>query len=391
MSGYDDPRSLKSGRRFLILAALGLIGLVAWAAWAEIEQIARARGQVIASGRTHLIQSAIDGVIASMSVREGDRVEGGRELFQLDRSQAEAAFRDSEARVAALKATLARLRAEVFGSALVFPDEVKAFPAFVANQTALFQRRRAALEAEVAVLQDSLQLVEKELEITEPLLASGDIGQAEVIRLKRQAAELRGQITNRRNRYFQDAQADMTKAEEELATQEQLLAERSTTLARTLVQAPAGGIVKNIQITTPGAKVRPGDIVMELLPTEGELIFEARLNPADLAFIRVGQPASVKLDAYDFSIYGGLAGVVHYISPDALTEKTITGDQAYYRVQVRIDPASLAERNRRRPERLIEVQPGMTGSVDIITGRQTVLAYLTKPVTKTLSEAMRER
>lgn len=375
----------------ILLVFIGVAAFLVWAAYAELDQIARARGQVIATDRTQIIQSAIDGVIEAVLVREGEQVKKGQLLARLDRSQAEAAWRDSLGKVAALKAKLARLQAEVFNRPLRFPAEVYAYPAFVRNQTELFKRRQDALKAEIAALEESLALVREELELNEKLLASGDIGQAEVLRLKKQVADLKGQITNRRNKYFQDAQADMTKAEEDLATQEQVLAERTFIYEHTEIKAPTDGLVKNIQITTPGAKVRPGDVIMELLPTSSELIIEAKLKPADIAFVRKGLAAAVKLDAYDYTIYGTLRGEVRYISPDALSEKTADGEAIYYRVHIRLDEAALAEHNRKFPDKAIEIQPGMTATVEIITGRKSVLAYLTKPVTKTLSEALGER
>ncbi len=371
---------------FLVTAVLGV-----WAGYAQLDQIARAPGQVIASARTQVVQSANDGVIEALLVREGERVSKGQILARLDRSQAGAARQDSLGKVAALKAALIRLQAEVFNRPLRFPADVRAYPAFVQNQTELFQRRQGAILAEVAALEESLRLAREELTLSESLLATGDIGRAEIIRLQKQVADLNGQITNRRNKYFQDAQADMTKAEEDLATQQQALAERTAVFERTEIVAPADGLVKNIQMTTPGARVRPGDVVMELLPTGGMLVVEARLKPADIAYIHQGLPAAIKLDAFDYSIYGVLRGQVSYISPDALSEKTQTGEQVYYRVQIRINEEALARRNHERPGKAVEIQPGMTATVEITTGRQTVLAYLTKPITKTLSESLGER
>lgn len=380
------------GSRWLILLVFVIVAsLGAWASLSELDQIARAQGQVIATSRTQVIQSANDGVIESLRVREGENVRKGQILARLDRSQAEAAWRDSLGKVAALKAALIRLQAEVFNRPLAFPDDVRAHPAFVQNQTDLFQRRQGAIRAEVAALEESLGLVREELTLSEKLLATGDIGQAEVIRLQKQVADLKGQITNRRNKYFQDAQAEMTKAEEDLSTQQQALAERTAVFERTEITAPADGLVNNIQLTTPGAKVRPGDVIMELLPTGSALVVEAKLKPVDIAYIRKGLPAAVKLDAFDYSIYGVLRGQVIYISPDALFEKTQHGDQAYYRVHVRIDAAALEARNREHPGKAVEIQPGMTATVDITTGSQSVLAYMTKPITKTLAESLTER
>ncbi|MGM9512743.1 HlyD family efflux transporter periplasmic adaptor subunit [Roseateles sp. DB2] len=362
-----------------------------WAAVAEIVQSSHAAGLVIASARTQVVQVAMDGVVQAVLVQEGQKVRQGEVLARLDRGQAEAAFRDSQAKVAALKAALARLHAEVLGQPLVLPREVLAYPNFAANQTELFRRRQGAVNGDIAAMQRSLALAEQELALSRPLLASGDIGQAEVIRLERVVADLSGQITARRSRYFQDAQAEMTKAEEDLATQEQVLAERAAGLDRTEVRAPADGLVKNIQTTTPGAKVRPGDVILELVPTASELIVEAKLRPADIAQMRVGLPTSIKLDAYDYSVFGSLHGRVKYISPDVLTERMSQGESIYYRIQIAIDSAKLEAYNQAHPDRRIDIQPGMTCVVDIVTGHRTVLSYLTKPITKVLHESLHER
>lgn len=377
------------GLIFLVL--LITAGFMLWAIFAEVEQYARSPGIVIASARTQIVQSANDGVIESVFVHEGDRVKKGSILARLDGSQVEAAQQDSLAKVAALKAATARLQAEVFGRPLRFPPEIASYATFVSNQKELFQRRQNALSAEISNLQKGLRLVREELDLSLPLLETGDIGKAEVIRLKKQVAEIEGHVTNRRNKYFQDAQAEMTKAEEDLATQEQILAERTAIFERTELRAPSDGLVRKILLTTPGAKVRPGEVVMELLPTDSMLIVEVKLKPVDIAFIRIGLPAAIKLDAYDYSVYGILRGEVSYVSPDALTEDTRAGEQVYYRVHIRIDSGALAEHNRESAKKAVEIQPGMTASVDIRTGSQTVFAYLTKPVTKTFSESLGER
>ena len=157
---------------------------------------------------------------------------------------------------------------------------------------------------------------------------------------------------------------------------------------RTEIRAPAAGVVRNIRITTRGARVRPGDVMLDLLPTDSELILEAKLKPGDIGHVAVGQSATVKLDAWDYSIYGVLDGEVIYISPDALNEDTRAGEQIYYRIRVRIQPDS---RLKDRKGQVIDVQSGMTGQIDIRTGGQTVLTYLTKPVTKTLHQSFHER
>ncbi len=364
-----------------------IIPFLIWASWATLDQISHASGQVIVTAKTQEIQAATDGVVEKIFVREGQHVKKGEKLVVLEKNKAQAAYDDSKAKVAALKATLARLQAEVYDKPLVFPEEVKEYPEFIFNQTELFKRRQQALNDEISALKESLSLAQEELSNNLPLLESGDIGSSEIIRLKRQVSDLKGQISNKRNKYFQDSQAEMTKAEEDLSTKEQELADRKVTLEWTDISSPMDAIVKNILITTKGARVRPGDIIMELVPFGDRLIIEAKLPTTDVSFVKKGQKVAVKLDAYDYSIYGIFDGTVEYISPDTLVEKTPQGDKYYFRVKIVLDKTKLIAKNGKE----IEVTPGMTTQVDIITGQRTVWQYITKPITKTLSEAFHER
>jgi adhesin transport system membrane fusion protein len=282
---------------------------------------------------------------------------------------------------------VSRLRAEVYNQPPAFEKLVADYPQFRANQLALLDKRRAAVREEIAALETQRRLVERELAMTQPLLKTGDVSQAEVLKLQRQVADVAGQITNRRNRYFQDAQAELAKAEEELATLTQALAQRKDLLERTELHAPAKGTVKNVRFTTPGAVLRPGDEVMQIVPVDDALVFEARVKPADIGFLKQGLTATVKVDAYDFGIYGGLAGQVSYISADTLSEDLKQGEQPYYRVQVK----SSERRFSKRADDRIDIQPGMTATVEIKTGSNTVLRYLAKPLIKTLQESLTER
>ena len=376
-------------QRLVLLLFILMVFAIGWASWATVPQLARSSGQVIAQARTQVIQAANDGVVDAIPVHEGDSVKKVQLLMSLDASQLNAAVTDSRAKVAALRATLARLRAEVFERPLQFRNiDTTAYATFIGNQTDLYRRRKQALDEDLQSLQKMLEIAHEELNMNLPLLQSGDIAQSEVIHLRRGIADLDGKIASRRNKYFQDAQAEMTKAEEDLSTQQQVLVERVANLERMQIFAPTDGLVRNIRVTTLGSRVRPGDVVMNLLPTNSELIVEAKLRPQDLAFIEVGQAATVKLDAYDYSIYGVLDGSVIYISPDALAEETRAGEHIYYRVHVRIDEHKLREHRRRRT---IDVRAGMTGQVEIKTGRITVLDYLAKPLIKTLSSSLSER
>ncbi len=383
--------STRSGSRpglVIGVSLLALIGFFAWASWAELDQISRASGQVIPSGRVQVVQSADGGVITDLRVREGDRVARGQLLVRLDSIKAQAGVDESRGKEAALRTALARIQAELYDRPLRFDPSLKEYPDFVANQTSLYEKRRSALFAELDTLKQMHALISEELKMNQPLLATGDVSRSEVLRLQRQEAEVSGQIVNRRNKYLQELQTELAKTEEELVTAVQIRMQREDQLSRTELTAPADGIVKNVRFTTVGAVLRPGDEMLQIVPTNDVLIVEAKVKPADIGFIRPGQSASVKFDAYDFKIYGSGAGTVSYISADTLTEQSPRGEVSYYRVHVSVDAAGMQQR---RPQERIEVQPGMTATVEIKTGENTVLRYLTKPITKTISEALTER
>ncbi len=358
-----------------------------WASMAHLEQVTRAPGKVIALSRTQSVQAPDGGVVREILVREGERVTQNQLLVRLDDAKARAALTETQGRAAALRAALARLRAEVYGTPLVFPPEVAKYTAFTTNQRQLYDRRREALDSEIRALTESQRLADQELKLILPLERTGDISASEVLRLRRTANEAEAMVTKLRNKFFQDAQAEMAKAEEDLTSVEQVLADRSAQFEHAELRAPTDGMVNLITQTTIGAVLRPGDEIMQVLPTGDDLIVEAKVRSADIGFVHSGLHATIKLDAYDYSIYGTMEGEVNYISPDALVEKTPQGDQAYYRAHVRIT----AKRFKGDKARKVEIQPGMTATVEVITGSNTVLGYIVKPVFKTLSESLVER
>ena len=378
---------MNSSRRVILLTAAALVGFIGWASFAEIDQVSRATGQVIPSGRVQIVQSTDGGVIEAINVKEGDRVRKGQILVTLDRVRLAAALDESKAKVASLKTAKARIEAELFNKQLVFPADVSDFPDFMANQRKLFSRRRLAQVQDIQALQRMLRLVEQELAMNRPLLEFGDVSRSEIIRLERSVADFEGQIANRQNKYLQDLQTEYAKVEEDLVSAEQTLTQRQSAFAVTRLEAPTDGIVKNVRLTTIGGVLRPSDEVLQIVPTGEELIVEAKVSPADIAYVRVGQIASVKFDAYDPSIFGSANGRVSYISPDTLTEQKPTGEQVFYRVHIRVDTRTM----RPRVDQSIEIQPGMTATTEILTGYNTVLKYLLKPLIKTVDGSFGER
>lgn len=376
-----------SSRRVIFLSMLALLGFIAWASFAEIDQVSRATGSVIPSGRVQIVQSTDGGVIAGINVKEGDLVRKGQVLVSLDRVRLAAGVEEGRAKVASLKTVKARIEGELFDRPLVFPADVQDFPDFIANQRQLYAKRRAAQTQDIAALKRMLRLVSDELAMNQPLLAYGDVSKSEVLRLERSVADIEGQIANRQNKYLQDLQTEYVKVEEELVTAEQTLTQRTAALADTELKAPTDGIVKNVRLTTIGGVLRPSDEVLQIVPTGEELIVEAKVSPADIAYVRVGQEASVKFDAYDSSIFGSAEGRVTYISPDTLAEQKANGEQVYYRVHIRVNTRTM----RPRSDQKIAIQPGMTATTEILTGRNTVLKYLLKPIIKTFDQSFGER
>ena len=282
---------------------------------------------------------------------------------------------------------MARLEAETYGTEPNFPKVSQGYPQFIESQQALFAKRRSAQAAEIRSIEGILALVREEIEMNEPLEKQGDVSKTEILRLQRQEAELVAQITNTQNRYFQDVQAEFNDTEAELAGVKQALVQRQRQLRQKTLIAPVTGIVKNIRVTTEGGVIRPGEDVMEIVPVEDDLVIEAKVSPADIGFIREGQKAAVKIDAFDYTIYGDLPGTLFYISADTLEDATRQGDVPYYRVHVRTDGRQFSG----KPNADLQILPGMTATVEIKTGKNTVLNYLLKPIAKTLVESMGER
>lgn len=382
---FHDP---KVGRTRIIIwgSLVGIIALVVWAYFAQIDQVTRATGTIIASARTQDIQAVEGGVLTEILVKEGEDVTKGQLIVTLEEERAQAAVANSGSKIAALKAKIARLEAEIFERPLVFPKGIKNYSEYIENQTQLYNRRKQAIDQDVSSLQKMMVLAQQELSMNEPLLSYGDVSQADIIKLRRQVAEIQAQITNKRNKYFEEAQSEMTKAQEDLDTELEQLRDHSQVLEEKNLFAPTDGKVNNILVTTIGGVVKPGEIIMKILPTSSDLIVEAKIKPVDIAYVKEQQDATVKLDAYDYSIFGAMNGTVIYISPDTLMEQTPKGEEPYYRVQIKITGAEFSGRSDE-----IVIKPGMTASVDIKAQQRSVLSYLTKPITKTFSEGLGER
>ena len=370
--------------------AIALATLVAWAHYAVMDESTRASGTVIASSRVQVIQSVDGGVLEELRVREGDRVRKGDVLAVFDETRTRASVQETQAKLASQRATMARLEAELSGTQPHFAPELERFPEVVRVERALYAERRRALETELQALADVARLAHDELSMVERLVASGDASQVELLRARRAVTEAESALANRRNKYVQDVSTELAKVREEYEQVEQQLAQKRRLLADAVVSSPASGIIKNVKFTTLGGVLRAGDELLQVVPVDDQMIVEAKVAPRDIALIRPGLKATIKFDAYDYTIFGIVDGEVTYVSADTMRDESQRADSAaatYYRVHVRTTTSGHVTRT----GRAIEVLPGMTAQVDIRTGQRTLLTYLLKPVTKTLAEAFTER
>ncbi|WP_413350738.1 HlyD family efflux transporter periplasmic adaptor subunit [Acinetobacter sp. A7.4] len=370
---------------FIWIICIGLLSLLIWAWLFKLEEVSTGTGKVIPSSKEQIVQSLEGGILTKLNVREGEIVEQGQVLAQLDPTRFASNVGESESLLLSAKATAARLRAEVNGTRLIFPEEVMKEPALVNAETALYHSRRSNLEESVSGLKQALVLVQQELAMTEPLVAKGAASEVEVLRLKRQATDLKNQMNDVQNQYLVKSREELAKANTDIETQSQVVKGKSDTLSRTIFKSPVRGIVKEIDVMTIGGVISQNGKLMTIVPLDEQLLIEARISPRDIAFIRPEQDALVKITAYDYSIYGGLKGKVTVISPDTLRDE-VKQDQFYYRVYIRTDSDKLINKEGKE----FNITPGMVATVDIKTGQKTILDYLIKPFNKA-KEALRER
>lgn len=374
----------------VILFFVFLVVFVIWAYNSPLEEVTRGQGSVIPTSRDQIVQSLDPGIIREMKVKEGDVVEKGQILLTLDDTRSSAVLRESEAKVLNLEAIAIRLRAEAYGMPLNFPSntpkEIKE------RETAVYEARRRSMEEAVSGFARSKALLDREIAITSPMVAKGVMSEVELLRSKRQSSELAQQITERKNKYAADASSELVQTESELAQARENMAMRADPVERSQIKAPLRGVVKNIKINTVGGVVQAGEDILEIVPIDEKLLVQAYIQPKDVAFIRPGQEALVKISAYDYSLYGGLDGKVVLLSPDTLqddrrpSELKLNPDESYYRILVETSNSKLMDKNGVP----LEITPGMTAVVDIKTGEKTIFQYLIKPITR-MKQAMQER
>ena len=426
VSAASLESSSRVGHSLLLLTALFFICAFWWASITELDEVTRGQGKVIPSSKVQVIQNLEGGILSEVLVHEGDIVNKDDVLLKIDDTRFSSSFRETQLKYWELLARKVRLTAEMEGKPLELPEEVlKQQPALAASERALYQSRQLELQSNIDVLEQqvkqrqqellenqaklnklttSYDLSRQELEMSEPLVSVGVISEVELLRLKRATNDLRGEMETTRLaiprirstlneakqkikdttlRFKSEAASQLSEVQSELAITKETTTSQEDRVRRTLVRSPVKGKIKQLKINTVGGVIQPGMDLVEIVPLEDNLLIEANIRPSDIAFLSPGQQAMVKLTAYDFSIYGGLPATLERISAD-----TITNDEgeSFYLIYLRTDKSYIE--SSKGP---LEIIPGMTVTVDILTGKKTVLDYLFKPILKAKNEAMRER
>ena len=419
-----------TGHRFAYILSLTIFLLVlaflVWANYAVMDEVTRGTGQVIPSQRIQVIQNLEGGILEEILVSENQIVNKNDILIRINNSVAASQYRDTAHQALEHEAAIVRLTAEAEGKALKFPQKLSSQSQLLQDQKNIYQAKQRQLNSEIKVLesqqkqkeqeiaemigkqkqlQQSLQVVQKQLDLARPLREQRLYPEVDYLKLEREVITIKGDLSSlnlglprvrqaaqeakqriqqRRAEYQAKALDELNRRRVELNSLKETLTAGEDRVTRTDVRSPVRGTIKQLNANTIGGVIRPGENIMEIVPLDDTLLIEARIRPADIAFLHPGQNAMIKITAYDFSIYGGLEGVVEQISAD-----TIQGEQreeSFYKVNLRTKTNALQYHGAELP-----IIPGMTASVDILTGQKTVLDYLLKPILKAKQNALRER
>lgn len=365
----------------LILVSALILALILWAAFGVINEHVTAAGKVIPSSYVQDIQNLEGGIIKKILVREGEKVKKGQLLIQLDITQYEAAYKKELIKYNTYLAKKTRLEAEATDQKnIIFPKILKEkFPTLVNNEEKLFRVNRNNFEANIRSLTKSYNLAKQQLDMTEPLVKRGVLPKFDLLKIQREVSDIKGKLDVARESYYSDVRTKLTDVNAELDASKKQLGALEDRIERAAITAPVDGIVKKINFDTIGAVVKPGDIILEIVPIDEQLIIEAKVLPKDIGFIDVGQPANIKISAYDSTIYGGLEGKVTHISADSILEANKQGREInYFRVFIKTDVNYLEYKGKKLP-----ITPGMETTIDIITGKRSILQYILRPIIKT--------
>jgi adhesin transport system membrane fusion protein len=398
--------------RLLRVIALGTLALLTWASLSEFDQVVGADAKIIAFSKLQTVQHFEGGIVESVKVQAGQAVRADDELMTLSPIDAEGGYASKKNEMLALTTRAARLSAEFTGQPLAFPQELqREAPSLVATESSLLLAKRGQLEANLATLESqrrqrqseleaakrTLTLVTEERDVIFKLVERGLEPKLEAVRAERTYVEslakvrsaeagiqeMTARIESTRQESRSAVLAELTKTMSDLSQAEKLLPIAANKFQRTILRSPMDGVVNRVLVTTQGGVLKAGEPAIEIVPAESRLVFEAKVTPADIGFVQAGQEAVVKLNTYDFSIFGSLKGLVDVVSSDAVPNEK---GETFYIVKV-----SLVDSRFNAVGKELKLLPGMTARIDIVTGKRSVLSYLSSPITKTLDSAFREK
>ena len=419
----ESPRG---GRSLIWLTLILFVCAIYWASISEVEEVTRGMGKVIPSSQIQIVQNLEGGILAETYVNIGDIVEKGQLLMRLDEKRFSAPYQEYRLKYLALTAKAARLSAETEGIEMALPKEVEEENTSIASREwQLYNSRKAELVTTIEILEEkakqrrqdlaeleekltvvtrTYQLLKKEIELTEPLVGEGAVSEVELLRLQREASAMLGdiagtklaiprvrsqlqeslkEIKEEQLQFSNSAKKELNEVQAELDALTASSVALADRLERTSIRSPVYGTVKQVLVNTVGGVIQPGMDLIEIVPLEDTLLVEAQIKPSDIAFLRPEQGAMVKFTAYDFTIYGGLDAQLEHISADSITDEK---GNAFYLVRVRTNQNYLMGKEGKMP-----IIPGMVATVDILTGKKTILSYLLKPILKAKQTALRER
>lgn len=367
---------------------IAFLCFIAWASVFKLDQFVRAQGVVFSKSRVQVIQSVDGGVLKDLLVNDGDIVEAGQVLARLDQSRFEASTNEISARIDALQAKIARLRAELTDTEPKFPSQLSSNRDLIAIESALFDRRVKSLSDDVGYLTQTRDIAIRELTMIQALDKTGDVDQSELVRAERSLIDSEAKLKSRVNEFYEAASSELIKAEDELAQNIEILAQRNGLLESSTLRALMPGVVKKVNITTLGAVLKPGEPLLEIIPTGDTLLLEAKVPPKDIADVAIGMNAKIRLDPFDSSVYGTIEGSVVFISGDTIVENNARGaEETFYKAHIAVPKGRITTSVGKE----INLIPGMTGQVDIKTGDRTVIKYMLKPIVKTLDSSFGEK
>ncbi|MED5510880.1 MAG: HlyD family type I secretion periplasmic adaptor subunit [Pseudomonadota bacterium] len=426
VSAATMESSPRTSHSLLLLTALFFVCAFWWASQTELDEVTRGEGKVIPSSKIQIVQNLEGGILSEVLVSEGEIVEKGDVLVRIDDTRFSSSFMESKLKYWELLARASRLESEARGEDLTLPDKLlEERPELAAAERRLYETRQREVQSNIDVLEQqarqrqqelaetqaklnklrtSYELSNEELKMSEPLVSVGVISEVEILRLKRTVNDLRGEMETTRLaiprirsslaevrqkiedvkvRFQSEAASQLSEVQAELGRSQTTITSAEDRVSRTQVRAPVKGKINRLMINTVGGVIQPGEDIVEIVPVDDSLLIEAHIRPSDIAFLRPGQNAMIKFTAYDFSIYGGLPATLERISADTITNEE---DESFYLIYLRTEKNYID--SNKGP---LEIIPGMTVTVDILTGKKTVLDYLLKPILKAKNEALRER